>query len=145
MLSERSDYANTFDSTLWDWLIKGDPQKVYDNSLNVFKFKISSQTSDRLHYSISGTGGRRGRRLACSNKGYVGMYTSADAINILKLEPLQWDGRQLRCRWRDHHGQRVTVGEYPGGPKYLSAQGGYLDHLNVLAEGDCQFLVTPIG
>lgn len=144
VLSTEEDYAESIVPGRWDWLIKGDPGQDYDDGRRIFMFKLRSQTSDRLMYQMCGTSSRQGRRLACSHKGYVGMYTAADAINVFKLEPLAWNGRQLRCRWRDHLGQTVEVGEHPSDGRSFNRQGGYLDHLNVNITGNNEFLVTPI-
>lgn len=145
VLSVEEDYAESIVPGRWDWLIKGDPGQAYEDGRRIFKFHFRSRDNERLHYLISGTSSRYGRRLACSHKGYVGMYTAADAINIFKLQPLAWDGQQLRCRWRDHLGQTVEIGEYPGDPRSSDRKGGYLDHLNVNITGPTEFLITPIG
>lgn len=145
VLSVEEDYAKSLVPGRWDWLIKGDPGQAYDDDRRIFKFHFRSKTSDRLHYLIGGTSSRNGRRLACSHNGYVGMYTAADAINIFKLQPLAWDGQQLRCRWRDHLGHTVEIGDNPSDGRSYDRQGGYIDHLNVNITGTTEFLITPIG
>ncbi|QXI39116.1 hypothetical protein [Pseudomonas xantholysinigenes] len=147
VLSTEEDYAKSIVPGRWDWLIKGEPGKTYEDSRRVFQFKLHAHTTDRLHYQMCGTGQRERRRLARSNKGYIGMYAAAEAIMTFKLEPLAWDGRQLRCRWRDHEGHTVKIGEYPTDGRPYDRLGGYLDHLNVYteyAESLCEFLITPL-
>lgn len=144
VLSTKEDYATGGLGADWDWLILGDPGQAYDDDRHIFTFKLREKVSERLHYQIYGTSSRKGRRLACSHRGYVGMYIAADAINIFKLQPLAWDGRQLRCRWRDHHGQTVEIGNHPGDSKAYGRQGS-LEHLNVNITGNTEFLITPIS
>lgn len=144
VLSQRSDYANNFDSSLWNWLMKGRLDTAYQDAQRVFTLIYHSQTPNRLNYRFSGTSDNKDKRLACSHKGYVGLYTAADATKFFKLEPLAWDGEKLRCRWRDHIGQTVQVGDLDKDPKYSHAQGGVIDHLNVQLDGECEYFITPI-
>lgn len=146
VLSQREDYANQFDSTLWDWLALGNRNAVFDDARRIFKFKFHKQEPNRIHYHIWGTSDRSAKKIARSDKGYLGMYVSADAKNPWKLQPLEWDGKRLRCFLRDHDGNRATVGEYPkSAGRYVGAAGGYVDHLNTFAEGVSEFFVTPVG
>lgn len=144
VLSQRSDYANTFDTSLWNWAMKGTPGADYNDAQKVFKLIYHSQTPNRLNYRFCGTSDNNGKRLACSHKGYVGMYAAADATKFFKIEPLAWDGTKLQCRWRNHLGEIVKVGDRDADPKYGGTKGGLIDHLNVQIPGDCMFFITPI-
>lgn len=117
-----------------DWLQAGGSAES-----PLFTFDFHSQTEDRLHFNISGTGRSAAKKLGISRNGYLGLYEQAKVTDYWKLEPLAWTENGLVCRWRDHQGHQVKA--IPDNPHFK--QGNFF-LLNV-AEGDVhEFLIKRI-
>ncbi|MCO7517333.1 hypothetical protein NJF44_11090 [Pseudomonas guariconensis] len=95
----------------------------------VFHFTFLSQTENRHHFSIRGTGRHADKKLGISLNGYLGLYKHAEVTDFWKLETLNWTEQGLHCRWRDHQGQQVkaimdTPHHEPGTYYLLNVQEG---------------------
>ncbi|MFK8329567.1 hypothetical protein M2D63_006060 [Pseudomonas sp. BJa5] len=105
----------------------------------LFNFIFHSQTEDRLHFNIFGTGRKATKKLGISLNGYLGLYKVAEVTDYWKLEPLAWTEKGLVCRWRDHQGHEVkAIQDYP------HRQPGKFFHLNVSEGTPHEFLVERI-
>ncbi|MNJ54912.1 hypothetical protein D3C77_503740 [compost metagenome] len=105
----------------------------------LFNFDFHSQTEDRLHFHISGTGRNAAKKLGISRNGYLGLYERAEVTDFWKLEPLAWTEKGLVCRWRDHQGHQVKA--IPDTPHFNQ---GIFYQLSV-TEGDIhEFLVERV-
>lgn len=117
-----------------DWLQAGGSAEP-----SAFNFVFHSQTEDRLHFNISGTGRNAGKKLGISRNGYLGLYERAEVTDYWKLEPLEWTENGLICRWRDHQGHQVKA--IPDTPHFK--QGSFF--LMNVTEGDVhEFLIKRI-
>ncbi|MGH8465720.1 MAG: hypothetical protein ACRER5_16375 [Pseudomonas sp.] len=87
-----------------DWLQAGG-----NEAPPVFDFVLHSQTANRLHFNISGTGRNAAKKLGISRNGYLGLYERSEVSDYWKLEPLAWTEQGLVCRWRDHQGHQVKA------------------------------------
>lgn len=117
-----------------DWLQAGG-----DEDPPVFDFVLHSQTENRLHFNIFGTGRKAAKKLGISRNGYLGLYERAEVSDYWKLEPLSWTEQGLVCRWRDHLGHQVKA--LPDTPH---RQPGTFFLLNV-SDGDVhEFLIRRV-
>lgn len=107
------------------WLITG-----AGGAPTTFNITFDSQTPDRLHVRIKGTGSDSNRHVEISRNGYLGLYRGDSNVDVLKLEPLEWTEDTLRCRIRDHLGHTVKI--------------AYESHvyLNVQSGEDATFVIT---
>ncbi len=87
-----------------DWIIAGKEQQAY-----VFRFLLHSQTEDRLHFMITGSGPDQNKNLGISRNGYLGLYQYATVSDFIKVEPLEWAEDSLLCRLRNHLGETVKA------------------------------------
>lgn len=106
-----------------DWVIAGLEQQAY-----TFRFTLHSQSADRLHFMITGSGADQDKKLGISRNGYLGLYYYADVTDFLKLEALEWQDRGVLGRLRDHLGHQVKATHDPNvaTPRfsYLNVQQG---------------------
>lgn len=117
-----------------DWLQAGGNQEP-----PLFKFVFHSQTENRLHFNIFGTGRKAAMKLGASRNGYLGLYQVSAVTDYWKLEPVAWTEKGLVCRWRDHLGH--TVKAIADNPHF--ARGDF--YLLNVTEGDVhEFLVKRI-
>lgn len=133
-LSHSSDKFNWGFTPEDDWLQAGGTQKP-----PLFEFVFHSQTENRLHFNISGTGRKATKKLGASRNGYLGLYEVSEVTDYWKLEPLNWTEKGLVCRWRDHLGNLVRA--IPDTPHF--DQGTF--YLLNVTEGDVhEFLVKRV-
>lgn len=87
-----------------DWLQAGGTRTP-----PVLNFTYHSQTSDRWHFLISGSGPDAEKKLGISRNGYLGLYEVAEVHDYWKIEPLRWIEKGLICHLRDHKGHQVKA------------------------------------
>ncbi|TDF85827.1 hypothetical protein [Pseudomonas sp. H9] len=87
-----------------DWLQAGGKEEP-----PLFKFVYHSETENRLHFNISGTGRNAKKKLGASRNGYLGLYEVSEVTDFWKLQPLNWTEEGLVCLWRDHRGHEVKA------------------------------------
>lgn len=107
------------------WLITG-----AGGTATPFNITFDSQTTNRLHVRIKGTGGDSNRQVEISRNGYLGLYRGDSNVDVLKLEPLEWTENTLTCRIRDHLGHTVKIAYE------------WQVYLNVQAGEDATFIIT---
>jgi len=73
----------------------------------MFNFKFLSKTSDRLHFNIFDSGPDP-LKLGVHDQ-ILSLLTEYHAPDYMKVEPVEWQGNQLRCKLRDHLGHQVKV------------------------------------
>lgn len=86
------------------WLITG-----RQAAPTTFNIEYHSETTDRIHVYINGTGTDSDRKVEISRNGYLGLYRTNSPVDLIKLEPLEWGPDTLRCRLRDHTGRTVKT------------------------------------
>ena len=134
-LSQSSDKFTWGITPESDWLQAGGKEES-----PVLNFVFHSQTENRLHFNISGTGRNAAKKLGISRNGYLGLYEQAQVTDFWKFEPLAWTENGLVCRWRDHQGHHVKT--IPDAPHH---ERGTFFLLNVKDGETHEFLVERIG
>ncbi|MHC6223866.1 hypothetical protein ACYU03_03615 [Pseudomonas sp. X10] len=98
----RSDDKFTWGITPeYDWLQAGGKEDS-----PVFHFVFHSQTENRLHFNISGTGRNAAKKLGISRNGYLGLYQHAEVKHYWKIEPLTWTEQGLFAAFETTKGIR---------------------------------------
>jgi len=72
------------------------------------RFQFQTETQDRLHFIIQQTTPGQKRFLNTSN-GFLLLLPPPAPDEIWKLEPLEANQREVRCRIRDHRGYQVKT------------------------------------
>lgn len=94
---------NIIDSHGFGWLQSGGNEETLS-----FIFRYDSQGTNRYHLRMSLLDDRV-KGLDISRNGYLGMYGGLEQRPYLKIEPLEWNGNTLRCRWRDSEGHQIKA------------------------------------
>lgn len=102
---------------------------------------VLSKTSTRIWVKISGrTHNGNMDRLGRSNNGFLGLYGIHSVTQPWKLEPLDWNGREMVCHLRDHNGYRVGFSD-----KSTQVGGHKLFYLDAVNGEPCKFLISKVA